>query len=503
MTAVAAEVSDRPTAWRALPWWSLVVVAVVAGAARLLPVMLGGGLFGLGDYDDGVYYSAAVGLVHGRLPYRDFLLLHPPGIVLALAPFAALGRLVGDPTGFALARLGWMVLGAVNAVLVARILKPLGVWAALLGGFSYAVLLPAIYGEHSTQLEGLENTCLLVAVGLLTRVQRRTLPIVALAGAALGLSTGVKIWGVAMVGLVAVWLLLSAGVRRAAVLLLGAVAGTTVICLPFFLAAPAPMWRMVVTDQLGRPGMTSPLLITRMTEILGLHAPRHDAVTAGLVAIAAVVALLGVLALRSVEGRLAVTLLAGLTVLLFLIPVWFGHYAALTAPPLALTIGYGVGGLTAFTGPDRGRWIPVSLLALLLGYAATSPPNLFNEAFPGTTLGAFTASVKGCVTSDDATMLVEMDVLGRNLERGCVLVVDLSGHSYDEPHGRQLFPRRTDALWQQNALAYFKTGTLVLVHHFTLGKGYSGPTAATLRSWPVVHRVGHFALRGTGSVRNS
>ncbi len=44
-------------------------------------------LFGLhgynGDgYDDGVYLGAAIRFVNGVLPYRDFALLHPPGIVL-------------------------------------------------------------------------------------------------------------------------------------------------------------------------------------------------------------------------------------------------------------------------------------------------------------------------------------------------------------------------------------------------------------------------------------
>ena len=45
-------------------------------------------MYGLGNYDDGVYYSAATALVHGQLPYRDFLLLQPPGIAVLLAPFA-------------------------------------------------------------------------------------------------------------------------------------------------------------------------------------------------------------------------------------------------------------------------------------------------------------------------------------------------------------------------------------------------------------------------------
>ena len=81
----------------------------------------GGGLVGVGLYDDAVYFSAATGLVHGRLPYRDFLLLHPPGIVVALSPFAALGALTTDSTGFLVARLCWLLLGGISAALVAAI----------------------------------------------------------------------------------------------------------------------------------------------------------------------------------------------------------------------------------------------------------------------------------------------------------------------------------------------------------------------------------------------
>lgn len=60
-------------------WWLLLslVVATTAVVVRLLMVLRGAGLGGMLSYDDGVYYSAAGSLVWGRLPYRDFLLLHP------------------------------------------------------------------------------------------------------------------------------------------------------------------------------------------------------------------------------------------------------------------------------------------------------------------------------------------------------------------------------------------------------------------------------------------
>ncbi len=57
-------------------WAIPVLVAVVALVVRLALVLRGGGLYGYMGYDDGVYYAAAAGLVFGRVPYRDFVLLH-------------------------------------------------------------------------------------------------------------------------------------------------------------------------------------------------------------------------------------------------------------------------------------------------------------------------------------------------------------------------------------------------------------------------------------------
>lgn len=93
-------------------WGWAVSLAALAFVVRLGSVLRGGGLFGRIGYDGSVYYAAASALARGLLPYRDFLLLHPPGIALLLLPFAALGRLVGDAGGYALARLAWFGLGA-------------------------------------------------------------------------------------------------------------------------------------------------------------------------------------------------------------------------------------------------------------------------------------------------------------------------------------------------------------------------------------------------------
>jgi hypothetical protein len=42
----------------------LIVAFGVALAARLVPLLRGGGLYALGNYDDGVHFAAAMGVIH-------------------------------------------------------------------------------------------------------------------------------------------------------------------------------------------------------------------------------------------------------------------------------------------------------------------------------------------------------------------------------------------------------------------------------------------------------
>src|SRR5690242_2102026 len=96
-----AAVGDLRPASRGTMLWIALVVFGAGFAARLVPVLHSGGLFGVDTYDDGVHYASALAWVHGRWPYRDFLFMHPPGIVLLLAPFATLGWATSEGLGFA------------------------------------------------------------------------------------------------------------------------------------------------------------------------------------------------------------------------------------------------------------------------------------------------------------------------------------------------------------------------------------------------------------------
>ncbi|HEX8508783.1 MAG TPA: hypothetical protein VF635_04710 [Propionibacteriaceae bacterium] len=482
-------------------------IFVVAFVARLVPTLRGSGLFGLQFYDDGVHYAAATGLVHGRLPYRDFLLLHPPGIVLALAPFAELARWVGDARGFAAARLAFMALGGVNALLVSRFLRPTGRYAAWFGGLFYALFWPAIYSEHTVLLEGLANTCLLGALLLVVPTVSGTRGAdtpstgrLILAGVLLGLATTVKIWGVVPIVVLFGWLVVRFWWRPAWLFLAGAAASTTAVCLPFFVQAPGPMWRMVVIDQLQRNN-TGLALFERLNEIVGLtlYRPPERVTLLLVVAWAVLVAATGsAWAVR--RARPVVVLLLALTALLLLTPSWFVHYTALTAALIAIVVGTAAQRLVALQAFAGSRALRTGMGTLLvLALAAFSLPVAsakVGQPFPGRTLGAAVADLPGCVTTDHPSTLILMNVLSRNLDRRCPLVVDLGGASYDLPSPeRGVVTRRNNDVFQAYALAYLRTGDAMILARFRRGFGLSNASTKVIYGWPVIKRAGGYGIR--------
>lgn len=502
MTAVSLRRKKAPardqTTMSRRSWAVLVlVVSSLAFLARLVPLLRGGGLFGLGNYDDGVHFTSALGFVHGRMPYHDFLLLHPPGIVLALAPFAALGPLIGDPTAFAAARLGWMALGATSTVLVARILRPLGLRSALFGALAYALFYPAVYSDHTTELEALGTVLTLAALAVLSGpVRDQPWGLVCLGGALLGAAAGVKIWGALLVVVVVLFVGISAGVRRGLQVLLGAAVGATVVCLPFFLRAPAAMWRMVVQDQLGRPP-SSTAAATRLVAIIGQSTHVGDPFNAILLALGLILVAVAAGAVAVARARLALTVLVASLGLLLATPSWFPHYASLVSGPAAVAVGAGMGYLVDHLqahGRLLGRVATGAGLAVLATYGAPVFASTPGVAFPGRTLEAAARPFPGCVTADDPTTLIEMNVVSRNLDRGCPLVVDLGGWTYDNPPARRV-ARADYPGFQRYALTYLSGGDASLSSRFRARSGFSRRTARTVNRWPVIAKEGRYVLR--------
>ncbi len=79
--------------------WVIVATTALALGLRMWQLSSPGHLTGVTEYDDGVYLGAALRLVHGVLPYRDFVLVQPPGLILIMTPVAALAKWTGTDGG--------------------------------------------------------------------------------------------------------------------------------------------------------------------------------------------------------------------------------------------------------------------------------------------------------------------------------------------------------------------------------------------------------------------
>jgi alpha-1,2-mannosyltransferase len=478
------------------PWAGYAAVGVLAFLVRLYPVLTGGGLHGTDGYDDGVYVGGAEAVVDGRLPYRDFLLLHPPGMVYLLAPFALLGKLVGESDGWAVARLAVMALGAVSAVLVILVLRPFGPAAALAGGVLYAVWPPVLGAETSTLLEAPANTLLLAALLVLGR--RRPRPRAELvAGAALGLATTIKIWGVAPLLVVLMWQLLTRGRRPAGQVALGAAVGICVVCLPTFILAPRRMVDDVVSSQLQRAGSnTSPLLRAAIITPVSQLWP-HASTAATVLAVSAFALLTTVcaaIAWRRPKARIFVVLLVAQGLVLGVSPSFFPHYAAYLAPAVALTAGVAAGALLERGGRTRSVARAPFLVALAVTYAvllgsSLSTPRL--SPFDGARIRAVLGD-RRCVASDAPGPLVLAGVLYRNLGRRCPTRIDVSGATYTtdrvtDASGTSV-ARQRNPLWQKDILGYLLSGQAAVVSR-RQADGFTPATWRTLSRLPVLYRA--------------
>lgn len=397
-------------------------------------------LLGNADYDPAVMYTAAASLLHGHLPYRDVIFVHPPGVLLGMAPFALLGRVLGDAEGLALARLTVMLLGVLNTVLVCALLRRHGPLAVAAGGGLYAAWAALAFPEQLPLLEPFLMTALLLAL-LLARARHPRAHVIA--GVVLGVAVMVKVWAFVDVLLVA-GLVLSRYRSRGLVAFAGGVAaGGSAVGLPFFVAAPAAMWDKVVAVQLGRP-RDAPGLLQRA----GLFGPdpgqEHPAylaamavVVVGLLALALAVVVAGVRGGRAAarDERVWWALIA-LThaALLAAAPSFYDHYAHFLAGPLTLVVGIAIVRWPRRSGaavPSPVAAVAVvvvatalaSIVVSLMRFAATPLPSAADRA----AIGRW-ADAHRCVwASVQHTVL--FDHVSDSLDRGCELTVDWYGRN--------------------------------------------------------------------------
>jgi len=421
-------------------------IALLAIVLRLATLVLTHHLSGVFEYDDGVYFGSAVMLVHGHIPYRDFVLIQPPGLTLLLTPWALLSNWTGTLRALELARLAMPVVAGANVVLLGLLLRHRSRLVAAVACLLLAVFPDDILASTALLLEPFLIFFCLLALVLIFVGDRLTDSgwRVFWAGIALGIGADVKLWA-AFPGVVLLVLCLPRP-RRAATLVGGAILGGLLPALPFLIAAPNAFWHQVVVDQAGRTGATALSSLVRLEFLTGVWPglgvpPGHlyELLAAAAVVGVAVVVLAGfgtslrpakagqALSAEEQRGRLSQLELFALggalvTGLALLVPAdFFYHYAAFFGPFLALLGGLAVGRLAYFHPKPVGALVAVIGVVGLV-HALAIPLLLQRAPRPGAQLAALIPA-GSCVVTDDPEYTLTANRFLAN-SPSCPLLVD-------------------------------------------------------------------------------
>jgi len=290
---------------------TLVLIAVAGFLIRLYALLGAGGPLGAASsYDDGVYFSASALLLRGVLPYRDFVFVHPPGILY----FLGIVSWLADPAhAFAAARVLMCAVGGVNVLLVGLLAaRAAGPFGGIVAAALYAIYPDAVSAERSAYLEPVLNLACLSA--MLTR-ERRPL----LGGFLCGAACAVKLWG-------GIWIIAALVTMKRDRLrfLAGAIAAGVVFVVPIALPALDAFVSQTLVFQFSRPPDGTLSLLTRVREIfLSGHA---------------VASLLALIGLFRREARVfAIAMLLIIAGFLFSSSYWTSYNAHLAASMCVLS----------------------------------------------------------------------------------------------------------------------------------------------------------------------
>jgi len=498
--------SDRPLPgasvpeghrWKGVPTSSLVILGltVAAGVTYLTALLVGGHISGYGGFDDGVYFGAATRLVHGVVPYRDFVFVQPPGVLLALSPFALLGRITGTATGFEVARLFIVVVATANVALLGWLTRRRRLTALAVGLVVFAFH-PDVAAATSTVLiePFLILGCLIGMVLLFDGEQfssstRRWWG----AGVAFGLAGSTKLWAALPFVLIIALATRERHPGRGP-FTAGAVGAFLLVGLPFFLLAPRGFVHDVISTQAGRTSSGGPSLPQRLASLIGINF-HASAGAAGAVVLLAVMAWIVVRSRRlaPLEAFGMVGLVAVFAAFL-VSPTFYGQYGAFGAPFLALVAGTAVGRL----GQGRTVRSPV-VLAVALGLAAVV--FVGHDGYATLTEGSspITASAVdpfiapgACVVTDTPALLLLSDRFTSSVA-GCPQTVDWYGTELAvaggwAAAGRDATSPAVQATWSRWLAP---ASAVVLITPASRRPDWGRSLQAAFRTaFPVVHHVG-------------
>ena len=445
----SAEPQHGRLAWLTPVNLVIIITTLVALGLRLYyQATRPGFLMGVTEYDDGPYFGSAVRLVHGSMPYRDFVLVQPPGITLLMSPVGLLTYLTGTGWGLAIGRIVTVLAGAASVPLAGLLVRHRGVLAVLITCGVTAVYSDAVAAAHTVLVEPwLVLFCLIGAVIVFDRdrVSASTRRLV-WGGVAFGFAGAVEGW--AIVPVLVITALCLPHLRRAALFVAGVAAGFIIPVLPFAIAAPDQLYRSLITAQVGyraHAGRVGVLL--RLRNIIGF--PDALSWSRTTVLLAVLVVLLFVLVTQVAAALVTrkpqptldwfATATTVLIILMFLWPPQFHyHFAAFLAPFLAMTLALPISRLVADApastiAPAAKRqvgWVALGLAGVVLVGLAGAQARFESRA--PKVIGAIPATIErtippgACVLTDQVSVTLAADRFVSNVP-GCPLMIDSLG----------------------------------------------------------------------------
>jgi Glycosyltransferase family 87 len=433
----------------------IIATTLLAVGLRLYDLSRPGYLLGISEYDDGTDFGSAIRLVHGAVPYRDFIMVQPPGITLIMYPVALATKGMGTITGMAVARV-FTALASAAAVPVAGLLtRHRGLFAVLVTCGVLAIYPDAILAARTVLLEPwLVLFCLLGALAVFDGDRLAGERRLFLGGLAFGFAGAVKVWAILPV---AVILLLTARrPRRAASYAAGVALGFCVPVLPFALTAPVTFYRSVIIAQLVRNDVVRIPQGYRLQQMLGL-VHTSPLATPPLViigiAVAVVIVVVTVLGSRLAHSQPPAldwfaTGSCALVVAAFLWPAdFYYHYAGFLAPFLALALALPLSRLLgALPGPGERRWLALArpgataaAAVILVTLTVFQVIAEYHEAsgVPANEIAAAMRAIPpgACVATDQVSYTIGINRFVSTVP-GCSLMVDGVGTDYALSNGR-------------------------------------------------------------------
>jgi alpha-1,2-mannosyltransferase len=472
--AAAGPASYRAPARGAAPSWRAATPGAVIAAAtalalglRLYQLLHGGHLLGIGEYDEGADFGTALRLVHGVIPYRDFVVIQPPGITELMAPAAALSFVAPAAWALAVGRLLTVAASCAGVVLGGVIARRRGLLATIVTCGLLAIYPASVTASRTVLLEPWLVLFCLAGVALVFRGGELTgsVRLLAWGGAAFGAAGVIKVWAVLPFLVLLAMCARGPGRTRGTIAFAaGAAGGFLAPTAPFAVMAPRAFYDSVVVAQLERTGARTPLgfRLQEMTGLTGFALPGPALLAAALILVLLVVAAQVAAVLVSHSPPAPLDWFAVLTTLLvviaFLVPAdFYYHYPAFLAPFLALALGLPLGrALPAPVGPGSaagpgwpgaarsavgGRSRAAVAVSAAAGVAFVALP----LAVPGaevTSLPDFAHATAmdrvipdgACVVSDQVSVLIAVDRFFSSVS-GCPVQVDGTGISFALGHG--------------------------------------------------------------------